>query len=287
MTTESKNDLARDARDIPLRAPSFRFGADIPRLWFGDNAFLTFFFDGLNLTFPEGERMFVRSVHEHRAQVTDPVLLRQIRGFEGQEGRHAQAHEQLFAALHAQGFDLEPFLRAFARYARFINRRLPAAVRLASTAALEHYTATLALLLFEHDLLRDAHPEMRRLLLWHATEELEHRAVAFDVLRALHPGYWLRARSFVTSSLTLLFWLLWGMRLFVKQSGTPLRVVWHDLLAARRLTGGKLGWPLIRALLEYLKPGFHPNQVGSLEQPLAWLREEGLDVPLGVVAVSS
>jgi predicted metal-dependent hydrolase len=287
MTTESKNDLGRADRAIPVRAPSFRFGADIPRLWFGGNTFLTFFFDGLNLTFPEGERLFVRAVHEHRAQIKDPVLLAQMRGFAGQEGRHAQAHEQLFESLRAQGFDLDPFFRAYDRYTRYVNRRVPAASRLASTAALEHYTATLALLMFDHDLLRDAHPEMRKLLLWHATEELEHRAVAFDVLRAVRPSYALRARAFVMSSLSLLFWTLFGMSLFVRQSRTPLRILWHDLRAARRLTGGTLGWPLIRALLVYLKPGFHPNQVGSLDAPLAWLRKEGIDVPVGVPAVTS
>jgi predicted metal-dependent hydrolase len=280
MTSVSTNDLARADRAIPVRAPKFRFGADIPRLWFGGNAFLTFFFDGLNLTFPEGERLFVRAVHEHRARIQDPVLLAQMRGFAGQEGRHAQAHEQLFDSLRAQGFDLDPFFRAYDRYTRFVNRRVPALGRLAATAALEHYTSTLALLLFEHDLLRDAHPEMRKLLLWHATEELEHRAVAFDVLRAVNPRYLVRAFEFFISSLSLAFWTAFGMRLFVKQSKTPLRVVLRDLRAARRMTGGKLGWPLLRALLAYLKPGFHPNQVGSLERPLAWLRAEGMDVPI-------
>lgn len=279
MNTVSTNDLACADRVIPVRAPTFRFGTDIPRLWFGGNAFLTFFFDGLNLTFPEGERLFVRAVHEHRKQIQDPVLLAQMRGFAGQEGRHAQAHEQLFDSLRAQGFDLDPFFRAYDAYTRFVNRRVPALSRLASTAALEHYTSTLALLMFENDLLRDAHPEMRKLLLWHATEELEHRAVAFDVLRAVNPSYALRARAFVISSVSLAFWTLFGMRLFLKQSKTPLRVVWRDLRAARRMTGGQLGWPLLRALLAYLKPGFHPNQVGSLEGPLAWLRAEGMDVP--------
>jgi uncharacterized protein len=277
MSTVSKNDLARADRAIPVRTPSFDFDTAIPRLWFRENSFLTFFFNGLNLTFPEGERVFVRAVHEHKARVSDPVLLAQVKGFAGQEGAHARAHEQLFDALRAQGFDLGPFFDRYLRYIRYVNKRVPSAVRLASTAALEHYTSALALIMFDLDLLRGVHPEMRKLLLWHATEELEHRAVAFDVLRATRPGYLLRAWGFVTGSLALSYWLTVGMRLFVKQSEIPLGKLWRDFLRVDRIGGRHLFRRLAFDLLAYLRPGFHPNQVGSLEGPLALLRAEGLD----------
>jgi uncharacterized protein len=279
MTPLSKNDLARADRDIPVRTPSFDFDTAIPTLWFRGNSFLTFFFNGLNLTFPEGERVFVRAVHDHKAQVSDPVLQAQIKGFAGQEGAHARAHEQLFDALRAQGFDLDPFFARYLRYIRFVNKRVPAGSRLASTAALEHYTSALALIMFDLDLLRDVHPEMRKLLLWHATEELEHRAVAFDVLRATRPGYLLRAWGFITGSIALGYWLTVGMRLFVEQSEIPLGKLWRDFLRVDRIAGKKLGRRLLKDLLAYLRPGFHPNQVGSLEQPLALLRAEGIDTP--------
>lgn len=277
MDNAAKNDLARADRAIPVRTPSFDFGGDIPRLWFRGNSFLTFFFNGLNLTFPEGERVFVRAVHDHKERVTDPVLQAQIKGFSGQEGAHARAHERLFDALRAQGYDLDPFFARYQRYIRYVNKRVPAAQRLASTAALEHYTSTLALVMFELDLLRGVHPEMRKLLLWHATEELEHRAVAFDVLRATRPGYFLRAWGFVTGSIAVSYWLVQGMRLFVRQSDVSLRRLWIDSIKLDRLAGKHLLWRVVKALLAYLRPGFHPNEVGSLEEPLALLRAEGLD----------
>ena len=277
MSTVSKNDLAYADRPIPVRTPAFDFESEIPKLWFRGNSFLTYFFNGLNLTFPEGERVFVRSVHEHKDRVSDPVLLAQIKGFAGQEGAHARAHELLFASLSAQGFDLAPFFDRYLPYVRWVNKRAPAASRLASTAALEHYTSTLALLMFELDLLRGVHPEMRKLLLWHATEELEHRAVAFDVLRAVRPGYLLRAYGFFVGSLSLGYWLAVGMRLFVKQSKVPLRTLWRDFLRVDKIAGRRLGWRIATALLKYLKPGFHPNEVGSLEEPLALLHAEGID----------
>lgn len=258
---------------IEVRSPTFRFGSDIPKVWFDGNTFSTFLFNGLNLVFPLGERLFVRAVHDHREQISDPELLAKIRGFAGQEGRHAQAHEQFFDRLRTQGFDFERFLRAYGVFMRLVNKR-PASVRLAVSAALEHYTATIAMFVFKNDkLLRDTHPEMRKLVLWHAAEELEHREVVFDVWRSMHSNYLLRLYAFWAGSLSILFWTFLGMRLFVKQSGTPWRVVLRDLRIARKMTGGRFGWSLICELLAFLKPSFHPNQAGSLEEPLAWLRE--------------
>ena len=277
MTTVSKDDIARADRAIPVRTPDFDFDSAIPQLWFRGNSFLTFFFNGLNLTFPEGERVFVRAVHEHRDRVSDPVLQAQIKGFSGQEGAHARAHEWLFDALRAQGYDLEPFFARYLRYIRWVNKRLPPAQRLASTAALEHWTSTLALVMFDLDLLRGVHPEMRKLLLWHATEELEHRAVAFDVLRATRPGYLRRAWGFITGSIAVSYWLVVGMRLFVKQSAVPRGQLWRDMRKLNEIAGTNLLWRVTKDLLAYLRPGFHPNQVGSLEEPLALLRAEGIE----------
>ena len=66
------------------------------------------------------------------------------------------------------------------------EKRVPPKLRLAYTAALEHYTATLAETLLRKPeaqaLLGDT--EVRSILLWHALEESEHKAVAFDVYRA-------------------------------------------------------------------------------------------------------
>lgn len=282
MATLSKEDWRSTGPMIRVRTPSLRFEDGIPKLWFCGNSFLTFFFNGLNLTFPEGERVFVRAVHEHRDRVTDPRLLAQIKAFTAQEGRHAHEHERLFESLRAQGFDLDPFFERYLGYVRTMSRRTPPSIRLAATAALEHYTSTLALLMFELDLLEGVHPEMRKLLLWHATEELEHRAVAFDVLRAVRPGYFLRAYGFITASLSLAYWLVVGMRLFVRQSGLPRSVLWRDFRQVEALAGGKLGRKLLFGLLAYLKPGFHPNRVGSLEEPLRLLRAAGLDEPSAI-----
>ena len=65
---------------------------------------------------------------------------------------------------------------------RFQSRK----ANLAYTAALEHYTATLAGMLLGDPSCREeiGHDGVRYLLMWHALEEAEHKAVAFDVYKA-------------------------------------------------------------------------------------------------------
>lgn len=261
--------------EIPVRDPALSFDAPIPIFWFRDNAYLTFLFNGFNLTFPQGERHFVRAVHDHLPLVRDPNLRVQIRGFSGQEGQHARVHELLFDALRAQGFELSGFFHAYDAYIKRIAKS-PAAWRLAATAALEHYTATLAELVFKPEFLEGVHEPLRKLLVWHAAEELEHRAVAFDVLRVTRPSYALRVFGFFMATISLVTWMARGMRLFVRQSGVSKARMRRD---ARRAAELVPPLALLRAVLLYLRPGFHPSQVGSLDAALERLRREGLDAP--------
>src|SRR4029079_15061731 len=66
------------------------------------------------------------------------------------------------------------------------EKLLPPISNLALTAALEHFTATLAELLLTDEDARAmfGEPAARDLFVWHALEESEHKAGAFDVYRA-------------------------------------------------------------------------------------------------------
>ena len=59
---------------------------------------------------------------------------------------------------------------------------LPKSTQLAATTYMEHFTALLAeRLLEDKQFANKADPEMIKLWQWHAIEELEHKAVAYDV----------------------------------------------------------------------------------------------------------
>ena len=57
--------------NIPVRRMDFEFDDAIPKYWFDNNPFLTMLLTGLSCVFPEGERMFMRSVRNYQDKITD------------------------------------------------------------------------------------------------------------------------------------------------------------------------------------------------------------------------
>src|SRR5258706_5728007 len=113
----------------------------VPRRWVANNAFMTAVSNGINMLFPHGERFFVRWVYHFLHQIDDRKRRADIKGFAGQEGRHARAHDEFNEILRSQGYEIDAFLTRYQRLSRWIEDRLPAALNLAGTAAAEHFTA--------------------------------------------------------------------------------------------------------------------------------------------------
>ena len=245
---------------IPVRKVELPFDESIPRHWIDDSAVATHFFNGLNLVFPDGERFFIRAVQDHLDRITDESLRGRIRGFAGQEGWHAKQHERYFAILEAQGYRIAPFLRRFRRFIRWSNRLMPAALRLSVTAGAEHYTATLGANALENPLLERSHPTMRSLIHWHALEELEHKSVAFDVLRQTHPSHLLRMVGFVVASVVLFGWTYLGTRMLLHQDGVDRRATRAEIRRLRSVTKAQMERAIAAGVREYRRRDFHPDQ---------------------------
>jgi predicted metal-dependent hydrolase len=244
-------------RVIRPRSPRFEF-SDVPRHWFKGVVLSTHLVNGVNLLFPAGERFFVRSVHRFASRVKDPVLREQIRGFNAQEGRHANAHERYFETLESQGYRIRGFLRFYEAFAfGFVERVAPEQLRLAVTVAAEHFTATLARGGLVEDVFAGAHPTMRALLMWHACEEIEHKAVAFDVLREVNPSYALRMAGLAAATMLLGgFWML-GTGMLVAQD----RIGLGRLVSEMRLVRDQQPFSdrvFGSAIRSYVARGFHP-----------------------------
>jgi len=243
---------------IQPRKISFPFDpAVIPRHWVSGKAVPTAMVNALQLIFPKGERFFVRSVRRFQDRVS-PGLREQVRGFFGQEGRHAQEHERFFAIIEAHGFTVERFLRIYEAIAyRGIEHFAPAKLSLSVTVALEHYTAILAESIFEEGELERFHPAVRELLAWHAAEEIEHKAVAFDVLAEVDDSYALRMGGMALATATLIgFWAL-GATMLIRQEELGAREVVRQF---RELRQHKpiLRTVFMRGIREYLRRDFHP-----------------------------
>lgn len=169
---------------IKPRHMSFPFDEVKDKFFFGGNSLLTVFAGALSSTFPPGEGEFIESVRNYRDQVKDETLLQQIKGFIGQEGHHSHQHKQANIALTELGIDavrLEKHLeRDLKKY--IARKQVTPKFRLAMTVGMEHLTAIMAEhILTTPEALEPLNETVKELLYWHAVEEIEHKAVAFDV----------------------------------------------------------------------------------------------------------
>ena len=262
------------APELEVRNLRFDLGDEVPRYWHGGRRSITLFFDNLSIFFPAGERFFIAAVKAHADQVRDQRLLEETRAFCAQEGIHSREHIRYNDMLRRQGFPIEAMERRVERILARATRRTTPRARLAATCALEHFTALLAHFLLSNDkLLEGAHPVMAVLWRWHAAEENEHKAVAYDVYRQAGGGYIERALAMIFA--TVIFW--------AKVLEHQVRLMWADgiLFSAREW------WTLFRFLFidpggltglfvpyfEYYRPSFHPWQLNNRGLLDAWKAE--------------
>jgi predicted metal-dependent hydrolase len=255
---------------IKPRSPQFAFDATIPRHWLNESTLATHVVNGVNLLFPAGERCFVRSVL--RFDKTSP----EVRAFCAQEGRHANAHERFFEILRAQGFEIDGFLKWYQRVVfDVIEKVAPAALRLSATAAAEHFTATLANASFRKDIFGKMHPTMQRFLAWHAAEEIEHKAVAFDVLRRTNPSYALRMAGLALATAVLGgFWTTATVMLLLQDPAVTRARVRAEAHSMRR--HDPLYGVFVRGIRAYIRRDFHPLERDDYALAAKYLAEAGI-----------
>ncbi|HEX5365685.1 MAG TPA: metal-dependent hydrolase [Acidimicrobiales bacterium] len=264
-------------RTVPTRRISFDGSlGDVPRHFAaGGDLVLSHLAAVLSSLFPDGEDFFVRSVRQHRDRITDPALKRDVAGFIGQEAVHGREHRALNDRLAQLGYPTRRFER-ITRASLGLRERLASPVaNLAATAALEHFTATLAQLLLSDPEVRAlfGHHEVRDIFVWHALEESEHKAVAFDVYKAV--GGSERTRVWTMNIVTVGF--LVGTALMTLDSLLHDRATYRPgaLRASwRRFRRSPLMRPALwRQLRDYNRPDFHPDDVDTTELVARWRAE--------------
>lgn len=172
----------RKTTEIKPRHMNFDFEKIETPHWYNDNPILTTYFAAMSATFPDGEQMFIDAIRLFRDQISDPTLQAEIKGFIGQEGHHGHQHRKANRHLASLGIEVVAEEERFARLLKIITRSSSPAQRLAVTVAVEHMTAVFAEYILTYpEALEPFHPIVVELLNWHAVEEIEHKAVAFDV----------------------------------------------------------------------------------------------------------
>ncbi len=249
---------------------------NVPVWWNGGDPVVTRFFDALSVHFPDGERFFIQSVRNYQPQVSDPKLNEDVKAFFRQEAQHGIVHDSYNAIMAAQGVKVDKITRDFKHLLKLTQKHFPQKYQLALTAAFEHITATLGEGFLEGDaqMFRDAHPVMRAMFLWHGVEEVEHKAVAYDVFEQVAGGgYFTRVSALLVGTAfvhVVVGRVLWHMLEVDGLTGRPLVII----RGLYKLYGpnGMLTC-LLRPYLAWFKPGFHPWDSGIPEKVSAWLEE--------------
>ncbi|OTG81110.1 metal-dependent hydrolase [Acinetobacter sp. ANC 4648] len=284
----------RAGASFPVRRMNFDFDS-VPEYWMNGSAGLTHFMTALSALFPDGEQLFidsVRAVRYHPAIKENEALQKEISAFIGQEAMHTHEHVGFNAAAQKYGHDVAKLERQTGVVIQTARKVFAKVVKpfgmtqemvdLTATTALEHFTATIAsqLLTNQHIQKLMTDPTMSTMWYWHAIEENEHKAVAYDVYEAVF-GKGIKAYALRNTALVFAMVLI-----FLAQSSFVLRLLKDD---------GKLNFKELamiysyayspskgiiagmgKEMLAYFKPGFHPNDLDTVSLLETWKAKLGL-----------
>ena len=269
--------------DMPAR--DLRFSeAPVERRWYmGGEPVPSAFLSALSATFPLGEKFFIDSVR--RFQDVEGKLGDDIQAFVVQEAFHTREHLAFNKLVADTGYSTAAMTERTRAVLRPFRTR-SALRQLGLTMALEHFTA-----LFAHEVLTreqrlaPAPQPIRALWRWHAMEEIEHKAVAFDtfdeIARRWMPvgRYVFRIRAMVEATAVLLSVVARNMDDLFAQDGLPRWRTWARAMPYFFGLGGVLT-SMAPDYLAWFRPGFHPWDIDDR----ALIHQVAQELPGGVPA---
>lgn len=279
---KNRNSVLPTRRDIAFELPAARI-----QDWLGGNLHFTCLMNTFSLVIPVGERFFIDAVRHYRDGIDDPELKKAATAFIGQEALHGREHDHYNALMAERVPAAQAFEDSVTRLLAWGRTNLPPSARLSATIALEHLTAIMADgLLSEPRMTGSSEKHYAALWKWHALEETEHKAVAFDVYEAM-VGRGPRAYAERSLGLLIATAIFWGRITpafvgFVRDEGklTDLKG-WREFW---RVGFGEIGFlrKMARPWFDYFRPGFHPwdhdnrQYLKEIEPFTASLRSEAL-----------
>jgi predicted metal-dependent hydrolase len=258
---------------------------NLPTHWVPNEPLVTHTCNVLHLLLPEGERWFVDVFTHAIPLIKDAKLRDEVLGFIGQESIHARSHQGVLDHWKAKGIDTDPYVQQVGWMFQKVlgDRDLPAKrrqewliERLSIIAAIEHITAMLGNWALNATALdaADADPTMLDLLRWHGAEEVEHRAVAFDLFTHLDGRYLRRVRAMLITAPIMVWLWVRGVVFLMRidpELGGRIKPRWRHYLRASRRGLLPSARQLIWQTLGYARPSYHPSQEFSTSQAVAYL----------------
>lgn len=182
-------------KNIPIRIMSFSFDIDEVR----KTVPYFFRFYGFSMTLPYLEPYLIRTMRSSLEKTTDPAVEHEARQFIGQEAQHNKQH----ALLNKFVRELNPAMEGIKKIEEemkadylYFTKTKSLKFNLAYVEGFEAAACAIARTEMEYNSLENVaqlvDSEPLRLLRWHLLEEVEHRAVTFNIYKHLYNDYFYR-----------------------------------------------------------------------------------------------
>ena len=248
--------------ELIVRNERFDREALVPRHWHKGDPVATAWYNSVSASLPRGEAFFIDTMRDFRDDVPEKIA-REIKAFCTQEINHTREHVAFNRLVADHGYNVESIDQGIQAMLSLIEGR-PKEFNLAITIALEHFAAIISRHLLEHpDYLEGADPVAAEIWRWHATEEIEHKGITYDVW--LHATKdWSRWKRYRVKTLIA---LLITRKYFKNRRRDAYGLMEQDGIprwkAKLKLTWFLWGTPgmMRRMFFEWasiLMPGFHP-----------------------------
>lgn len=269
--------------------------------WYAGSPFKTHLHNAASLFFPSVEVLMAEAVRQALSAVSDPVLRKDMVGFNAQEVTHGVQHRRSADLISAAGYDAHRLVRFYDWVAARLLKPMFKVIGLGSLshpfvlaqfAWVEHMTAVLAEKVLRDDLEPQSSHPMKRLFYWHGAEELEHKNVVFNVYSYVSGNYVGRIAAVATASLVMVLLLGIGTLALLAQvpavhklkPTSTLGFMVHVVrdAASYFFVKERMAIVWIQKLGAYLKPSFHPSQYDTRDLEtigLAALQNEDWRVP--------
>lgn len=159
-----------------------RFDRDhlVPRWWHSNDPVATAWYNSVSASLPRGEAFFIDTLKGFRDNLP-PKLAAEVKAFTRQEVNHTREHVAFNRIVQDHGYDVESIDQGIHAMLELTAGR-PPEFNLAVTIALEHFAAVISRQLLVHpEYLKGADPVAADVWRWHATEEIEHKGLVYDV----------------------------------------------------------------------------------------------------------
>lgn len=209
----------------------------------------------LSLTFPAGEEYFKRSVRAFQS----PLKSDDVKVFLAQESHHSRVHKAFNALLGARGYPVDEFHQSLDDALKTVSKTLTPLMNLSATCAFEHITATLAEWLLTNPKHLDdlGGNEAKRMWIWHALEELEHKSVAIDLYRDAGGSEFVRVVTFPIVLIAMAMLVVPVQISSLRLEDASLRD-WVRGARGALFGHGKIFDRFVK-MFGYMRPSFHPH----------------------------